>query len=477
MAANMCIQNCTDSAGFLYKLIMDDMWAPWEAAAEYFEYTPWLFSLLGSTMIGLTGIFPLLVIPIDEGADLKTGDSAGTLRILLSFAVGGLLGDVFMHLLPEAWGSYAVKTGTRRTLWLIEGRGPSRGDAFEGKQNCASRQILDGTDAGHPSMACGLWVLSGFLVFVIVEKLFSFEREPDTVADESAIEDKGENASVEEEKEMENNNCIPLTGNNLKNEFSKRYAKTDFSKTIDEPFLEKNDHSQMSNGYKDTRKNGFVVNGIKPMLMCNKFSNTLGGGLSLDDAKDCLKKLAKNGFSTELSKGSFEKKDQIASNVPGDVKPVMKQKPRHITGYLNLLANIIDNFTHGLAVGGSFLVSLRLGVLTTFAILIHEIPHEVGDFAILLRSGFNRWDAARAQLLTASGGIFGAMAAVLFSGGEVGAKTCWILPFTAGGFLHIGMVTILPELLKESSPKESLKQVAALLLGITVMAVLTILCD
>ena len=446
MAANMCIENCTDSAGFLYKLIMDDMWAPWEAAAEYFEYTPWLFSLLGSTMIGLTGIFPLLVIPIDEGADLKTGDSAGTLRILLSFAVGGLLGDVFMHLLPEAWGSYAVKTGA---------------------------------DAGHPSMACGLWVLSGFLVFVIVEKLFSFEREPDAEAEESVIEDKGENASVEEEKEMENNNCIPLTGNNLKNEFSKRYAKTDFSKTIDElqPFLEKNDHSQMSNGYKDTRKNGFVVNGIKPMLMCNKFSNTLGGGLSLDDANDCLKKLAKNGFSTELSKGSSEKKEQTASNVPGDVKPVTKQKPRHITGYLNLLANIIDNFTHGLAVGGSFLVSLRLGVLTTFAILIHEIPHEVGDFAILLRSGFNRWDAARAQLITASGGIFGAMAAVLFSGGEVGAKTCWILPFTAGGFLHIGMVTILPELLKESSPKESLKQVAALLLGIAVMAVLTILCD
>lgn len=290
-------------------------------------------------------------------------------------------------------------------------------------------------------MVCGLWVLSGFLVFVIVEKLFSFDREPDTVDDDSAIEDKGENAGVEEEKEMENNNCIPLTGNNLKNEFSKRYTKTDFSKTIDEVMIIRGRKSSLriipkkhylckkllsqlqpflENGYKDTRKNGFVVNGIKPMLMCNKFSNTLGGGLSLDDAKDCLKKLAKNGFSTELSKGSSEKKDQIASNVPSDVKPVTKQNSRHITGYLNLIANIIDNFTHGLAVGGSFLVSLRLGILTTFAILIHEIPHEVGDFAILLRSGFNRWDAARAQLLTASGGIFGAMAAVLFSGGEVG---------------------------------------------------------
>ena len=58
-----------------------------------------------------------------------------------------------------------------------------------------------------------------------------------------------------------------------------------------------------------------------------------------------------------------------------------------VTGYLNLLANGIDNFTHGLAVAGSFLVSTRVGLLTTAAILLHEIPHEVADFAILLRAG------------------------------------------------------------------------------------------
>lgn len=87
-----------------------------------------------------------------------------------------------------------------------------------------------------------------------------------------------------------------------------------------------------------------------------------------------------------------------------------------ITGYLNLLANSIDNFTHGLSLGGAFLVSLRLGLLTTFAILIHEIPHEVGDFAILLKSGFTRWDAAVFQILTAGGGLIGAMAAIMCSG-------------------------------------------------------------
>lgn len=87
-----------------------------------------------------------------------------------------------------------------------------------------------------------------------------------------------------------------------------------------------------------------------------------------------------------------------------------------MTGYLNLVANTMDNFTHGLSLGGAFLVSLRLGVLTTFAILVHEIPHEVGDFAILLKSGFTRWHAAVFQILTAGGGLIGALAAINFSG-------------------------------------------------------------
>ncbi|KAK1127573.1 hypothetical protein K0M31_004104 [Melipona bicolor] len=440
MAADMCMQqNCTDSTGFLYDMIME-MWSPLDTM-EHLNYAPWVFSLLGSTMIGLTGIFPLLIVPIQEGADLKTGDGAGTLKMLLSFAVGGLLGDVFLHLLPEAWANH--KTG-----------------------------------AGHPSMTCGLWVLGGFLVFVIVEKLFAFEQETeieDTSINNAKICEKG---NIEDEKEMENNNCINLIGSNPKNGFSKRFAN-DFSNAINElqPFIEKkNGYSQLSNGFKDIHKNGSVTSGIKPVLICSELSNTRKS-LPLDEANDYLKKFSRNtnGFVTELSNSCSKKKDN-PDKASDDQQTVAKEKPKHISGYLNLIANVIDNFTHGLAVGGSFLVSFRLGVLTTFAILIHEIPHEVGDFAILLRSGFNRWDAARAQLLTASGGIFGAMFAVLFSSG-IGEKTNWILPFTAGGFLHISMVTILPELLKETSLKESLKQTIALLFGIVLMAVLTILCD
>ncbi|XP_043582247.1 zinc transporter ZIP13 homolog isoform X5 [Bombus pyrosoma] len=420
-------------------------WTDWYFPPIYHPHSrrcqpkDWSMNLLNDSY-GINDVFLLQGI-----LTIAKGDSANTLKVLLSFAVGGLLGDVFLHLLPETWANSS----------------------------------LNKADDRHPSMTCGLWVLGGFLVFVIVEKLFAFEQE--TEIEDTSINNTElcEKTSTEAEKEMENNNCINLIGSNPKNGFSKRLPN-EFSKAINElrPFLEKKSgYSELSNDFKDNHRNGFISNGIKPVLMCNELSNTLKG-LPLNEAKDCLKKLAKNanGFSTELSRG-YLKKDKAGKD-SSDEQTVAKQKSKHITGYLNLIANIIDNFTHGLAVGGSFLVSFRLGALTTFAILIHEIPHEVGDFAILLRSGFNRWDAARAQLLTASGGIFGAMSAIIFSGGEVGAKTGWILPFTAGGFLHISMVTILPELLKETTnPKESLKQIGALLLGITIMAFLTILFD
>lgn len=76
----------------------------------------------------------------------------------------------------------------------------------------------------------------------------------------------------------------------------------------------------------------------------------------------------------------------------------MLKIPFQVAGYLNLAANCIDNFAHGLAVGGAFLVSPRAGLVTTGCILCHEIPHEIGDFAILMNSGFSVADAARAQV-------------------------------------------------------------------------------
>ncbi|OUC44078.1 hypothetical protein D917_09334, partial [Trichinella nativa] len=61
-----------------------------------------------------------------------------------------------------------------------------------------------------------------------------------------------------------------------------------------------------------------------------------------------------------------------------------------IAGYLNLIADFAHNFTDGLAVGASYLISDMIGVITTITVILHEVPHEIGDFAILIRSGYSK---------------------------------------------------------------------------------------
>ena len=147
-----------------------------------------------------------------------------------------------------------------------------------------------------------------------------------------------------------------------------------------------------------------------------------------------------------------------------------------VAGYLNLLANCADNFTHGLAVGGAFMVDLKTGFLTTGCILLHEIPHEIGDFAILMKSGFDAERAARYQLYTASLGIVGAFLALGMDpggGGGSAADGGWVIPFTCGGFVQIALVNVLPDLLKSDSIEDFFIVIGGIVSGIVVIFLCT----
>ncbi|XP_061427650.1 LOW QUALITY PROTEIN: zinc transporter Slc39a7-like [Lethenteron reissneri] len=143
-----------------------------------------------------------------------------------------------------------------------------------------------------------------------------------------------------------------------------------------------------------------------------------------------------------------------------------------VSGYLNLAADVTHNFTDGLAIGASFLVGPNVGVVTTLTILLHEIPHEIGDFAILLQSGCTKRQAMWLQLLTAVGALAGTACSLLAEGaGE--AASAWVLPFTAGGFIYIATVSILPELLGRAAPlAQSARQLVAMLTGVAMMVLI-----
>merc|ERR1712137_1512427 len=113
-----------------------------------------------------------------------------------------------------------------------------------------------------------------------------------------------------------------------------------------------------------------------------------------------------------------------------------------VAAWLNLAADFAHNFTDGLAIGASFLAGQSIGVITTLTILLHEVPHEIGDFAILVQSGATKERAMMLQLVTAMGAMMGTVVGLLL-GGTFGAVSI-ILPFTAGGFIYIATVGVIP---------------------------------
>ncbi|CAH0404876.1 unnamed protein product [Chilo suppressalis] len=159
-----------------------------------------------------------------------------------------------------------------------------------------------------------------------------------------------------------------------------------------------------------------------------------------------------------------------------DSKKIRNKEKKHeikIAGYLNLAADFTHNFTDGLAIGASFIAGNSIGYLTTVTILLHEIPHEIGDFAILVQSGCSRRKAMMLQLLTAFGAISGTVLSIYLQGSGEGIVSALILPFTAGGFIYIATVSVIPELLEGSNKlSQSIKEIAALLAGVYMMVII-----
>lgn len=213
---------------------------------------------VGSTLLISAAPFVILFfVPLDN-----TKERESLLKILLSFASGGLLGDAFLHLIPHA---------------LIPHSHESSSDTHS-----HSHSHDDGDTVHHKhDMSVGLCVLLGITVFLIVEKAV-------------------------------------------------RIIKGDHG------------HSHAHN-------------------VSNKKEDTLS------------KKFKDKQNSSKVTKAQKSPESDI-----------------QIAGYLNLVADFLHNFTDGLAIGASYMAGNSIGYITTFTILLHEIPHEIGDFAILIQSGYSK---------------------------------------------------------------------------------------
>lgn len=143
-------------------------------------------------------------------------------------------------------------------------------------------------------------------------------------------------------------------------------------------------------------------------------------------------------------------------------------------GAMVLVSDSVHNLIDGIIIGASYLISIEIGIATTIAIILHEIPQEISDFGLLLHAGFTKTKAIIVNFITALFAIVGVGVAFLIGeNSEIFVPA--MLAFAAGGFLYIAGSDLVPEFQKTSDLKQTFLQLIAILVGIGLMFVLLLL--
>lgn len=138
------------------------------------------------------------------------------------------------------------------------------------------------------------------------------------------------------------------------------------------------------------------------------------------------------------------------------------------TGYMILSSDAAHNFIDGVIIAASYMVGVEVGITTTIAVVLHEIPQEAGHFGLLVNSGFTRAKALLFNFYSAMPAFLG-IAFVFFLGVKSDSFTPFIISIAAGGFIYIAGSDLVPEIHKTSDPKKSAVQFISILGGIALM--------
>jgi zinc and cadmium transporter len=135
------------------------------------------------------------------------------------------------------------------------------------------------------------------------------------------------------------------------------------------------------------------------------------------------------------------------------------------TGWMIVIGDSFHNFTDGVIIASAFLADMRLGIVTSIAIVAHEIPQEIGDFLVLLHSGFGKRMALAMNALSGFATVVGALIAY-FALSAVAGWTPEILAIAAASMIYVAVADLIPGLHKRTAIGESLAQVAFIVLGV-----------
>jgi zinc and cadmium transporter len=150
--------------------------------------------------------------------------------------------------------------------------------------------------------------------------------------------------------------------------------------------------------------------------------------------------------------------------------PDMDKVRNAATGNLILIGDGIHNMVDGVLIAAAFLTDVHLGVVTSIAVIAHEIPQELGDFAVLLHSGFSRGKALLYNMLTSLTTVIGGVVA-FYSLSLANRIVPYVLAVAASSFIYIAVADLIPGLHKRTELSATLQQIVLIALGVAVISV------
>ena len=399
-----------------------------------------------------------------------------SLSVMVAFAVGGLLGDTIFHLLPEI---FLGETSPEHARFVL----------------------VD----PNKNLLLGVAIMIGFLTFVAMDKSLRIATGGEGGHDHSHI--KETEIQKEETKSPVSATTTsvrkPIEANGSVRSRKRRPGELEISSDSHALKLPNDTIRKLWNITEPTRANRWLSGvleeddegGVTQIAIWKAYESAFRGNREIPMLEATLlihnaSKVFENA-SAQIIEGQ-EKKFIIKGVRPkteprkeeSDTSAALVKTPKfdvpvkepsqsiRLSAYLNLIADFTHNITDGLALSSSFYASPTLGATTTVAVFFHEIPHEVGDFALLIQSGFSKRRAMGAQFVTALGAFLGTCLGIAvqeLGKTEVGEKLNdantkglfgtglgWgdmLLPFTAGTFLYVGTVAVIPELLETGPHK------------------------
>ncbi|KRX03002.1 hypothetical protein PPERSA_04797 [Pseudocohnilembus persalinus] len=234
--------------------------------------------------------------------------------------------------------------------------------------------------------------------------------------------------------------------------------------THDHDHVHSHEHEKHKHSHGNIMIPFLIIAGIVAFMILDFIFAKLNGGHSHSHDNQ-------HQYNHNNNKKSENKKDNQSSlknqkkimETENTVECENKNSQNKLQAFTYLIGDLLHNFTDGLAIGAAFSHSLQMGLTTTFVVIIHELPHELGDFAYLIKKNYRLFDILLTQILTSFGALVGGIVGIYF--GEI-YKT-ELLSITAGGFLYMCLSQILPEIREHNHQTKKFSDLLSTLFFIT----------